>query len=124
MGEDLAQITQMVNFLVVDHPSVYNAIIGRPTLNAMRAVTSTYHLMMKFPTENGIGVVIGSQKEARICYVNATKGESSVKRKEEISTIYHIDGDLPANLPKDLNDIQNFGELDLREEHVKDHTKW
>ena len=81
MGEDLAQITRMVNFLVVDRPSVYNAIIGRPTLNAMRAVTSTYHLMMKFPTENGIGVVIGSQKEARICYVNATKGESSVKRK-------------------------------------------
>ena len=28
MGEDLAQVTRMVNFLVVDHPSVYNAIIG------------------------------------------------------------------------------------------------
>ncbi|GMN32862.1 hypothetical protein TIFTF001_049812 [Ficus carica] len=82
MGEDLAQVTRMVNFLVVDHPSVYNAIIGRPTLNAMRAVTSTYHLMMKFPTENGIGVVVGSQKEARICYVNATNGESSAKGKE------------------------------------------
>ncbi|GMN28351.1 hypothetical protein TIFTF001_051655 [Ficus carica] len=119
MGEDLAQITRMVNFLVVDRPSVYNAIIGRPTLNAMRAVTSTYHLMMKFPTENGIGVVVGSQKEARICYVNATNGESSAKGKEVISTIYQIDGDLPTDLPKDLNDIQNFGELDPREEHVK-----
>ena len=102
MGEDLAQKTRMVNFLVVDHLSIYNAIIGQPTPNAMRAVTSTYHLMMKFPIENGIGVVVGSQKEARICYVNATNGESSAKGKEVISTIYQIDGDLPTDLSKDL----------------------
>jgi hypothetical protein len=43
--------TVMVDFLVVDRPSAYNAIIGRPTLNKLRATTSTYHIMMKFPNE-------------------------------------------------------------------------
>lgn len=37
-----------VKFLVVDCPTAYNAINGRPTLNALGAVVSTLHLMMKF----------------------------------------------------------------------------
>jgi hypothetical protein len=60
--------TIMVDFLVVDRPSSYNAIIGRPTLNKLRAATSTYHLMMKFPIEEGVGVVRGYQLVARRCY--------------------------------------------------------
>ncbi|GMN33966.1 hypothetical protein TIFTF001_044856, partial [Ficus carica] len=105
MGEDLAQITRMVNFLVVNRPSVYNAIIGRPTLNAMRAVTSTYHLMMKFPTENGIEVVVGRQKEARICYVNATNGESSAKGKE-IPQCENLEADGLARLASGMDEDQ------------------
>jgi len=49
------QITKEVNFLVVDCSSSYNAIIGRPTLNSWKAVTSTYYLLVKFLTEYGIG---------------------------------------------------------------------
>ncbi|XP_075633505.1 uncharacterized protein LOC142605964 [Castanea sativa] len=45
------QITKDVVFLMVDCSSAYNAILGQPTLNAWKAVTSTYHLMVKFPTE-------------------------------------------------------------------------
>ena len=48
------QVTKNVNFLAVDCSSSYNAIIGRPTLNSWKAVTSTYHLLVKFPTEYGI----------------------------------------------------------------------
>ena len=44
-----------LTFLVVDCSSAYNGIIGRPTLNSWKAATSTYHLMIKFPTEYGIG---------------------------------------------------------------------
>ena len=51
------QITKEVNFLVVDYSSSYNAIIGRPTLNNWKAITSTYHLSVKFPTEYRIGQV-------------------------------------------------------------------
>ncbi|XP_065617013.1 uncharacterized protein LOC136062168 [Quercus suber] len=53
------QLTTNVNFLVVDCSSSYNAIIGRPTLNRWKAVTSTYHLSVKFLTEHGIGHVQG-----------------------------------------------------------------
>ena len=48
------QVTKNVNFLVVDCSSSYNAIIGRPTLNSWKAVISTYHLSVKFPTKYGI----------------------------------------------------------------------
>ena len=53
------QITKDVTFLVVDCSSTYNTIIGQPTLNAWRATTSTYHLLLKFPTDCGIGEAHG-----------------------------------------------------------------
>ena len=51
------QIAKQVNFLVVDCSSSYNATIGQPTLNNWKAMTSTYHLSIKFPTDYGIGQV-------------------------------------------------------------------
>jgi hypothetical protein len=58
----------MVNFLVVHRPSAYNGIISRLTLNKLRVATSTYHLMMKFPIEEGVGEVKGDQLATRRCY--------------------------------------------------------
>ena len=58
-----------MTFLVVDYSSAYNAILGRPTLNSWKAVTSTYHLMIKFPTDYGVGELRGNQVAARECYV-------------------------------------------------------
>ena len=55
------QIIQDVTFLVVDCSSAYNGILGQPTLNSWKAATSTYHLMIKFPTEYGIGELRGDQ---------------------------------------------------------------
>ena len=52
--------TVMSTFLVVDLPTAYNAILGRPTLNKIRAVVSTYHQTVKFPTHAGTGEVWGS----------------------------------------------------------------
>ena len=43
-------------------------IIRRPTLNCWKAITSTYCLKIKFPTENGVGEVKGDQVLARECY--------------------------------------------------------
>ena len=63
------QVTRNVNFLIVDCSSSYNAIIGRPTLNSWKAVTSTYHLSVKFPTEYGEGEVQGDQLAVRECYL-------------------------------------------------------
>ena len=69
VGSYPQQITKSVNFIVVDCSSSYNAIIRIPTLNSWKAVTSTYHLSVKFPTEYGIGQVQGDQLAVRECYL-------------------------------------------------------
>ena len=69
VGDYPQQITRDVTFLVVDCSSAYNGILGRPTLNSWKAATSTYHLMIKFPTEYGIGELPGDQVAARECYI-------------------------------------------------------
>ena len=59
VGDYPQQITRDVTFLVVDCSSAYNGILGLPTLNSWKAATSTYHLMIKFPIEYGIGELQG-----------------------------------------------------------------
>jgi hypothetical protein len=79
----------MVKFLIVDRVSAYNAIIGRTALNDLKAVTSTPHLSMKFPTEEGVGVVKGDQKEARRCYKLSLK---STQRQHNLGEKAKEDG--------------------------------
>ena len=79
VGDYPQQITKNVTFLVVDCSSAYNAILGRPTLNSWKAVTSTYHLMIKFPIEYGVGELRGSQMAARECYVAMMEMEEQVQ---------------------------------------------
>ena len=62
------QATTMIKFLIVDAPSAYNMLLGRPSLNAIRAIPSAYHMVRKFPTNNGVGMVQGDQRVARECY--------------------------------------------------------
>ena len=59
--------------------STYNAILGRPTLNSWKAVTSTYHLMIKFPTDYGVGELRGSQMAAHECYIAMMEMEDQVQ---------------------------------------------
>ncbi|GFS37177.1 hypothetical protein Acr_00g0050430 [Actinidia rufa] len=44
LGTEPHQITVWQDFIVVDCPSPYNAILGRPTLGGIKVITSTYHL--------------------------------------------------------------------------------
>ena len=69
VGDYPHQITKDISFLVVDCSSAYNAILGWPTLNSWKAITSTYHLMIKFSTEYRVGEVRGDQVVARECYI-------------------------------------------------------
>ena len=85
VGTQLKQLTRPLDFLVVDCPSSYNVIIGRPTLNRWKAATSTYFLKVKFPTDNGVGEVRGDQILARECYqaVLATRENHTWMVEEE-----------------------------------------
>lgn len=55
MGVEPCEATQMLNFLVIKASSTYSAIVGRTGLHAFKAIASTYHLKIKFPTRNGVG---------------------------------------------------------------------
>ena len=61
-------MSRQLDFLIVDCPSSYNVIIGRPTLNRWKLAMSTYCLKVKFPTDKGVGEVKGDQVLARECY--------------------------------------------------------
>lgn len=63
------EVTKIVDFAVVDNPAIYNVIMGTPWINAMKAVPSTYHLGIKFPTPNGTAVIWGCQKQSRLCFL-------------------------------------------------------
>ena len=73
VGDYPQQITKDVTFLFVDYSFAYNVILGRPTLNSWKAMTLTYHLMIKFPTEYGVGEVRGDQVVACECYIAMPK---------------------------------------------------
>ncbi|RRT47569.1 hypothetical protein B296_00029418 [Ensete ventricosum] len=59
-------------FMVVDLPLAYNVIIGRLTLNKLRAIVSTYHYSMKFPTSAGLGEIKSDPQELRRCCLVTT----------------------------------------------------
>ena len=69
VGDYPQQITKDVTFLVVNCSSAYNAILEQPTLNSWKAVTSTYHLMIKLPIDYGVGYLQGNQVAGRECYI-------------------------------------------------------
>ncbi|XP_013594505.1 PREDICTED: uncharacterized protein LOC106302574 [Brassica oleracea var. oleracea] len=62
-------ITKIVDFAVAHHPAIYNVIMGTPWLIAMKAVSSTYQLGIKFPTHSGIAAIWGCQKQWRLCFL-------------------------------------------------------
>ena len=63
----------MVRFLIVEAPSAYNILLGRPSLNAIRAFPSAYLMVIKIPTAKGVGMVRGNQRIARECYSASMK---------------------------------------------------
>ena len=73
LGETPCQATTTTRFLIVDAPSAYNMLLGRPFLNAIKAIPSAYHMMIKFPTVSGVGMVRGDQRVSRECYSASMK---------------------------------------------------
>ena len=69
VGDYPQQITKDVTFLVVNCLSAYNDILRQPTLNSWKAAISTYHLIIKFPTDYEIGELQGDQVAAHECYI-------------------------------------------------------
>ena len=58
-----------VDFIVVDSYSPYTAIVARPWLHALGAVSSTLHQKVKYPSEGLVKEILGNQSIARQCIV-------------------------------------------------------
>ncbi|GKC85582.1 hypothetical protein Tco_1141299 [Tanacetum coccineum] len=62
-NEGLCRRTTM-KFTVIRAPTPYNVILGRTGLRALRAIPSTMHSMMKFPTLRGITTLVTRRRKA------------------------------------------------------------
>ena len=60
-----------VNFIVVDAYSPYTAIVAKPWLYALEAVSSTLHQKVKYPSGGRIEEIVGNQPVAQQCLVAA-----------------------------------------------------
>jgi len=49
-----------VDFIVVDAYSPYTTIVARPWLHAMGAVSSSFHLKVKYPSRGQVEELVGS----------------------------------------------------------------
>ena len=64
-------VSSLTEFWVLNSYYPYNAILGRPWPHKMRAVPSTLHQRLKFPTPEGIMEVRGDQVTAKQCLIAA-----------------------------------------------------
>ncbi|XP_073138639.1 uncharacterized protein [Henckelia pumila] len=78
LGKNNSKKTSIVSFIIVDAPSAYNAILGRPAMTTFMAVASALHQKIKFPVDNEVGEVQGDQVIARKCYVEEVRIEQKV----------------------------------------------
>ena len=60
-----------VDFIVVDAFSPYTAIMGRPWLHTLGAVSPTLHQKVKYPSRDQVLEIVGRQSMARQCLVAA-----------------------------------------------------
>jgi len=75
-NDDYLSKTINIRYLLVNANTSYNILLGRPSINRLKAIVSTPHLAMKFPSVNGdIATVHVDHKIARECYVTSLKVE-------------------------------------------------
>ncbi|KAK1369900.1 hypothetical protein POM88_035992 [Heracleum sosnowskyi] len=118
IGQGSKTTTQMLNFLVIKATSTYNAILGRTGLHAFKAVASTYHLKIKFPTRNRVGEERGDQKMARSCYVAALRLDGvggqvlPIEDMVKVSDIQHdCESDQKLGIFKEIASVAQYGIL-------------
>ena len=71
--------TVEVDFIVVDAYSPYTAIVTRPWLHTLGAVSFTLHQKIKNPSGGKIEEILGDQTMARQCMVAAIRHKPEVE---------------------------------------------
>ena len=77
-----------VDFIVVDAYSPYIAIVARPWLHTLGAVSSTLHQKVKYPSNGQIKEILGDQSLEQQCLVAAIqhkpKAKSSAHKEKDL----------------------------------------
>ena len=68
-----------VDFIMVDAYSPYTAIVARPWIHALEAVSSTLHQKVKYPSGGQMEEIRGDQAMARQCMVAAISRQSNAE---------------------------------------------
>ena len=80
--------TVEVDFIMVDAYSPYTAIVARPWLHTLGAVSSILHQKIKYPSEGQIEEILGDQDMARQCMV------AIIRHRPEIEPVTLIEKEL------------------------------
>ncbi|XP_074347254.1 uncharacterized protein LOC141686095 [Apium graveolens] len=90
-GSPPCQVWKVIKFHVISASSSLNAILGRTTITSLKAITSISHLKMKFPTEFGVGEMIGDQATARQCYLTIVSPKKKGEDDLGVNQVLEID---------------------------------
>ena len=71
-------VQTIMEFMIVDVDAPYDAIMGRNWLGEIKAVASSFHQKLKFPSDKGIVEVRGNQEQARLCFYMAVRGTNMI----------------------------------------------
>ncbi|XP_073061722.1 uncharacterized protein [Primulina eburnea] len=64
-------------------PFIIQYYLGRPAMNELKVVASTYHQKIQFPVENQVVEVRGDQPSSRKCYVETVLVDQNKARREK-----------------------------------------
>ncbi|GFZ14402.1 hypothetical protein Acr_24g0005920 [Actinidia rufa] len=96
----------IMEFVVVDIPSPYNAIVGRDWLHRIKGVASTLHQAIKFVTPQCEEAIYGDQVAAKQCYLPIVSTKAAVKEvqmvEEDIEVLEDVGRDLEAKVIEEL----------------------
>ncbi|XP_057488466.1 uncharacterized protein LOC130774448 [Actinidia eriantha] len=96
----------MTEFVVVDIPSPYNAIVGRDWFPRMKGMASTLHQAIKFVMPRGEETIYGDQVAAKQCYLAMVSTKTAVKEvqmvEEDIEVLEDVGRDPEAKVIEEL----------------------
>uniref|UniRef100_A0A2N9GNE9 Uncharacterized protein n=1 Tax=Fagus sylvatica TaxID=28930 RepID=A0A2N9GNE9_FAGSY len=97
-------VNLQTEFIVVRASSPYNAIMGRDWLHRMKAVPSTLHQKLRFPTADGVMELNGDQVAAKQCVLTATKKKVLIDNQDIFAwSVYDAPGVSPDLASHTLN---------------------
>jgi len=103
--------TIFIRYIVVNAPSSYNLLLGRPSINKLGVVILTVHLKMKFPTDDGKLITLSvNQEVARKCYEDSLRTRRKVAYSVSTTEVV-VDLELDPRLVHSERRPQPVGEI-------------